>query len=585
MFPARNICFILCGIAGVTILVYLPGLNAPFILDDYPSIVHHTKMHQLSSFWDLLSLTELPSRPLLNMSFWVNYRLHGLSVFGYHITNLVLHILNSFLLFSLLTVFFKERIYIVSLLTLLFAVHPIHSEAVLYTVQRSELLLFFFTLLSFRCYLSYRKTEQKGLLGIALLFAFCSHLSKESSFILPFLIYGYDYFYLSEKRIQPRHLLFLLVSLTVPLLFLLISSNPHENAWGASGLPWLPFVWTQFEVILFYMGSLIFPFYLNLEHDFQLSQNFFNVRTLLSFSCIITMLVGAWRMRKTARLFGFAVYWFFLTVAYRNSIIPNADFVVDYALYLPSVGFIMIVGVAFLKLEKYNMPLVKATGVGFALMLCVLTPLRAALYADGIKIWKDAVSKSPHKIRARNNLALMYALKDMPKKAQKEFEYLVEHYPKYVKAKTNLARYYLKGGKTRQALNLYEEVLALTPKNSKAYQMLAYYYLKNNFLVQAWQVCQKWVEIAPNNEEVYFIRGMVLYRRQKYTKAIGAFQKALMLNHKSAPIRYYLSKVLAGEGKYAEALKVIEEAKNIAPKDRKILALHKEILNLIHDIL
>ena len=577
MFRLRNICFILCGIAVLTFLVYLPGLHAPFILDDYASIVHQIKLHYLSGLGDLLSLPELATRPLLNISFWINYKIHGLSVFGYHLTNLVLHILNSFLLFSVLTIFFKNRIYSVSILTLCFAIHPVHSEAVLYITQRSELLLFFFILLSFRLYLVYRTTQNKFMLICALLTAFCSHLSKESSLILPFLIYSYDYFYLSEKRIQPRHLLFLIVSLTVPALFLFVSVNPHEYSWGSIGVSGWAFMWTQFKVILFYIGLMLWPTRLNLEYDFPLSQSFLDVSTLVAFGCIIAILLAAWCYRKKERLFSFAVCWFFLTLAYRNSIIPNKDFVVDYALYLPSVGFFMVMGLAFSHLEKKKKIFTNVSVGGFALWLCVLTSQRAALYADGIKIWKDTLAKSPHKTMARNNLAYMYELKGMSNEAKEEFEYLVKHHPNNVTAKTNLARYYLKEGKTQEALKLYKDVLALTPKDSKAFQMLAYFYLKNNFLEQAWQVCQKWAQVVPDDEEVYFIEGMILSRQFNTKKAIHAFQKALTLNQKSVPIRYYLSKLLVKEKRFNEALKIIEEAKKVASKDQKILALYEKI--------
>ncbi|MBI3018756.1 MAG: tetratricopeptide repeat protein [Deltaproteobacteria bacterium] len=309
-------------------------------------------------------------------------------------------------------------------------------------------------------------------------------------------------------------------------------------------LAWLPFVWTQFKVIVFYMGLFIYPLNLNLDHDFALTTHFFEWQTLFSSVFILGLLCLIWGVRKKEKILCFGLFWFFLALSIRNSIIPNVDFVADRALYVASIG--LLIGLGWFIQKISLKPVFVLSALTFYIVyLGILTTQRAQMYQEDIQIWKDSVQKSPFKPRPRSHLAFAYEKAGYVEKAKEEYEFLARAYPPYANAKINLSRFYFKEGKVNEAIVLCLDAIKLNPSDSSAYHNLAFYYLNQRKFQKAWDITLSWIKIAPEDAFIYFVRGMIHVAHKRCEAAIEDFKKALVYNPSHQPSRFYLRQCLS----------------------------------------
>src|SRR5690349_6092931 len=165
-----SVALLLAFFIGV---VYVPAVNTPFIFDDLVGI---TQNDSIVSLWPLVGFSkpgplnpppEHPTsgRPLVNLSFAINYRLGGLDPVGYHVFNVVLHFCNAMLVWALMRrtlrlpyfngTFDRSAEWLALAIAMLWALHPLQTEAVIYATQRTELMMAFFYVATIYCSLRY----------------------------------------------------------------------------------------------------------------------------------------------------------------------------------------------------------------------------------------------------------------------------------------------------------------------------------------------------------------------------------------------------------------------------------------------
>ena len=365
LFAARrfNLIAFAC-IAGIILIAYSNTFTASFHFDDNPTIVENfsIKHFNWNSFWGTFSGT----RPVVNVSLWLNYQLSGLNVIGWHVFNVGFHIANSFfvylfILWTLGTPSLSARYGIraqrIALFgALLFGVHPIQTESVTYIISRTELLATFFYLATFLLFLKGAKTGKFSFYIGCFFTSLLAVESKEWAVTLPAMLLLYDFLFLSEGKLKPilsRWKVYVLVALPWGLIaYVLMTTKLSGAGFGISGerniTPWI-YMLTSFNVLWTYIRILLLPMGQNLDYSYPLAKTLFEFPTMLSFLGHITVIaVAVWcYFKKRWTLIPFGIIWFYITLSPTQSFVPILDVIFEHRVYLPSIGFFIAFVTAF----------------------------------------------------------------------------------------------------------------------------------------------------------------------------------------------------------------------------------------------
>ncbi|MDO9287293.1 MAG: hypothetical protein Q7T83_00725 [Thermodesulfovibrionales bacterium] len=378
-------------IALITFLAYSNSFNSAFHFDDYSSIITHPYIKSMNNipYFFYYNGSPLISRPVTMATFAVNFAIGGLDPFSYHVMSFFIHLANAILVYILLVLTLKNRVngYVnISLFAaLMFAAHPIQTQAVTYIVQRAEILSSFFYLLSLVMFIkaSLKQVEAKVKIKIksfststltfyslSILSSVLAMGSKEIAVTLPVVILLYDFFFLSDgdiKTLSRRwavHLLFFMTLISL-MYFMggLVKSFVATDAVSlpptsgieaeTSSISRHEYFLTQFRVIWTYIKLLILPINQNLDYNYGLSRGLLTpLTTLFGGIGIITFFGLAVFFFKRQKVISFFILWFFLILAPTSSVAILPDVIFEHRMYLPSLGYFVIFALGAFKVSE-----------------------------------------------------------------------------------------------------------------------------------------------------------------------------------------------------------------------------------------
>lgn len=471
----RMVHIVLLILAGSA--VYLNSFNVPFILDDHYSIVFNGKK-------DLLEhLLHGSSRRVADITFALNYRIHGMQVAGYHLTNLAIHLSASMLLYfmmvsavSALRISFaaeecaaeepcKVEQLIPFAVALLFVIHPVQTQAVTYIIQRYTSLATLFYLLSALFYIRGRLAfERNGMCRktwlmacLALIAGLLALGSKQIAVTLPLMLCLLELVLFRGRLINRRFFVVCGLLLTIILAIVLVKWHgssfddflfdlrhaTSEDLFTSRTTYFL----TQTRVVVTYLRLLCLPVGQSLVHDSPLYTSLFTMPVMASLALhimLVTIAVILYRMSGKhlasderlsgvlQRLASLGIFWFYIAMMVESSVFPITDIIFEHRLYLPSAGFFMTVtALAALAVQgrRRAMKVACVMLVTVSILLGSMTISRNQIWNDSLTLWEDAVSKSPDKWLAIANLAGEYMSRRMPEKALPLFVRALEIHP------------------------------------------------------------------------------------------------------------------------------------------------------------
>ncbi len=583
-------------IAASTILVYSNTFHASFHFDDIPSIVENQNLRDLHSQWPPLG-----SRYLGYLSFALNYRLGGLEVFGYHLTNLLIHVCNGLLIFWLTAITLRTPAlrhaqagpllprYLPLTAGLLFALHPIQTQAVTYIVQRFASLATLFFLLSVALYARARialdgdsplRLRARALYGLSIVTAAAAMKTKEISFTLPFVVAGYEWlFFRRQRRLCAVIPLAVIAALLLPLDLLtpedrkladLFSEGSHFAA-EAPEIPRTVYFLTQSRVVATYLRLFLLPIGQNFDHDIRLSSSLADPRVLFAVAILGAVVASAVlllrRAGRTNTVPGVLVFsgvaWFFVTLSVESSIIPIRDVIFEHRLYLPSAGAAIAVGTMLLwAIERLRF----TRSVQAALALLVTAgPLSAATYArnfvwkDELALWSDTVAKSPDKARPHNMLGVEYRAEGRLDDAIREYQQAIRVDHSMAEAYNNLGDAFQLKGELENAENEYREAIRIEPALAVAHYNLGLACEARGRIEEAEHEYREALRLEPELRLVAHVSlGRILIQLGRADEAVEHYRHAL--ETKSRPdIVISLAEALEAAGRRAEALTAYQD--------------------------
>jgi tetratricopeptide (TPR) repeat protein len=594
-------------IALSVLAVYSNAYDCPFVFDDERSIVERETIRDPRNYTSLAEL--LKPRAIVDLTFALNYSLGRLEPFGYHLVNILIHILNGLLAYWLALAVLgqlseaepshrpkktkkkirKNRasddgcpsIEMASLFAaLIFVLHPVQTQAVTYIVQRyaSVSTLFYLSSLLFymRARISARGASRDprtaGIYSsyfLSILFAVAAFLSKQNAASLPAAILLVEWMLFDRtwqgwKKKLPWIALF---SLLWALLVLFVAGLFSGGVEGAglledvSGLAketerigrW-QYLCTQFNVLVIYIRLLFLPVQQNLDYVYPFKEGFLDGFTPLAFLFLAGVAALGIRNLERRPAISFGIFYFFITLSVESSIIPIRDALFEHRLYLPMFGFALLVSHFVLHLLSGRQPWMLFSAAAILLALGAATYARNSVWRDGTALWSDVVSKSPHNHRAHNNLANALAEKGRLEEAIEQYETALRIHPDYDKAHNNLANALEEQGQTDRAIRHYREALRLNPDYAKAHANLANALIGRGRNDEAIEHYREALGVRPGNAQAHSDLGVALGRRGRIDEAIEQYREALHLRPDFPEAHYNLANALRRRGRTDEAI-------------------------------
>jgi Flp pilus assembly protein TadD len=555
----------------VCIFIYSNILNSSFVFDDRVNIHHNPNIRLTKLTLDGIINAGFKSlashRPVANVSFALNYYFHRYDVLGFHLVNILIHVITGIILFYFIKVTLvlsnfrnikiepeknaspnkqncsiqnsinanistpprsldptsTQLLFIAFFSTFIWLVHPIQTQTVSYVVQRMNSMAAMFYILSLLFYVKGRlaNTKRKKLILFlgSMLSGILSLGSKEIAATLPFFILLYEWFFfqtVSLKWLKRHSIYFICIFLFVILLaFFFLGTNPIKvilSTYNTRDFTLWQRVLTEFRVVIFYMSLLIFPHpeRLNLLHDFSISHSFIDpITTLLSFIAIAGLMVTAIWLAKRERLLSFCILWFLGHLVIESSVL-GLEIIFEHRVYLPSMFFILaLVSLAYRFVNSKRI---------LCVLLCVVviifslwTYQRNIVWSDDVILWKDSVKKSPHQFRQNYNLGIALASRGNVDDAIKQYCIALKFNPAHAKTYYGLGNALARKGDARAAIYNYNKAL----------------------------------EINPNYLEAHYNKSRILLNQGKIEEAVDSYQKALIINSEMTQVLYNLSWIYA----------------------------------------
>ena len=575
--------------------VYYNSLNAPFTFDDISKIVENTDIQKLSNLKTKLVYPygkirffnrNDPSRPIVYLTFTLNYYFGKLNTFGYHLFNLVIHIFNAILLFFLTKkiVFYlykKDFVVFSFFVALFFAVHPINTSAVTYIFSRSDILATFFYISSLMFFIKTFEKNKKLYVFSLMCFIFAL-LSKQIAVTLPAVVLIFDYIFLSDfsikKTIEKKyyHIPFWIL-LIIYVLFRYFYLGGIGDVEAKAGGTWnrYSYLIIQPYIILKYLRLLLVPNRLCSDHLIN-PVRILELKTIISFVSLAGIFWLIYRIyrKKTnnSKILLFCVLWFFIILSPTSSFFPTTSVLVENRLYLSGFGFyFLLVFLYFSIFKSFNLS-------NFSIFLmCVHifllsygTIKRNQLYQQPILIWQDVISKYPNNSNAHNNFGVLSKNSNKLKEAEKEYREAIRINPNNVEAHSNLGLLLYDLKRFEEAEKEYREAIRIDPNNAGSHYNLGLLLYNSKRYEEAEKEYRTAIRINPNYAEAYNNLGILLYTSKRYEEAEKEYREAIRINPNYANAYKNLGILYDELKEYNKALQEYETALRLSPDNNLI---------------
>ncbi len=502
------------------LLIYIPALKNDFVNWDDGLYVYENINIQSLNFQSLRwMLTEFHAGlwlPLTWFSHAIDYAFWGLDPFGHHLTSIILHALNTLLVFFLvirLLVKAKESngmslpskkplsnlaqaLIVAGVTALIFGIHPLHVESVAWVAERKDVLCAFFFLLSLYFYISYTSTTHKRhrlRWFIIVLFLFLMALmSKPMAVTLPVTLLLLDVYPLKRIGRYSGNNLWVLIE-KIPFFALSIASGVitivAQSGGGAiKNIHPVARMLNALRSLVFYMEKMIWPVELAPFYPLPKSIYVFDIKYMISGIIVLAVTGGCfWMLKRGKSLFFIAWSYYVVTLFPTLGIIQvGSQAAADRFTYLPSISLFLLFGigiawasrqkVAFSMLSKISRTLIVVFTFTIISLLGYLTVKQIMIWRNSEIMWSYVISIFPNTHVAHNNLGNAYYKKGMLDEAIAEHKKALIIEPNYVNTYNKLALVFETQGKIRDAINAYREAIRLEPNHAMAYNNLAWIY-------------------------------------------------------------------------------------------------------------
>ncbi|MCX5680262.1 MAG: tetratricopeptide repeat protein [Candidatus Omnitrophica bacterium] len=544
---------VLISIALIIVLgfaAYANSLNGQFIRDDNDlirdnpyikngisnALVYFTKNIAIGSGQKWNSY-----RPIQMITYAAEYPVWTLNVIGYHLTNILLHILTALFVYWLINILYNDNL--LSLIAgALFVANPLHTEAVAYISGRADSLSAVFLLLCLIFYIKSVSLKRVIFYIPAILTYILAVFSRENSLILPALLLLYHYTF----RVKIKLKWFLpILGVTFIYIFLratVLKFSLSNIVYTTTLLERIP---GFFAAVTDYLKLLLLPLDLHTGYGVVVFSPA-HPKVISGILISVFLLIYAFKKRKTRSPAFFSICWFFISLLPQSNLYPINAYMAEHWLYLPSIGFFLLLseGLSSLcKTEKF-----KILGAAFVI---ILLGISLSLTIGQNKYWKDPVSffkrtlgYTPNDYVTYNLLGNAYEHSGNVADAVKAYKKAIEVNPNYEIPRYNLGTIYYNSGRKDEAIGLYKKAIEIKPDYSQAYLNLGSAYYDTGKTEEAIAAYEKAAKNNPGCAEAYYNLGVAYSGIGKKKEAISAYEKTLEIDPSDADAQRNLQQLI-----------------------------------------
>ena len=598
-------------IAALGLVAYANGLRNGFHFDDYEGIVENPVLRDLKNIPSFFVkplifrfIYDLDWRPILQITYALNYAIHGADPTVFHATDLLFHICAASMIFLIVGEILRQSagravsitalplVWIALAPALLFVVHTVNTQTVNYIWARSSLLAALFYMAAVYCHLRgpFNARESGSRLwhaGALLAFAF-GLATKATAVSLPAMLLAYEVLllnpawrnpltlYLKEPRRILKHLptaavligyLWLRIELTPRVTYQLIAA-PLGGDWFGGRRTYL---FTQFRAWVYYLKLYLWPDPLIFDYSgFGWSRSFLDARVLVSLAIVAAIIVAAWLVRKRDPLLAFGAAWFFIALLPEASIFVRPDEVTGHRPYLAYAGLSIAVVLFTVtaadalrrRLHSTSWPDARFTAVCGAALAVAVAALTAATirrnldWRDDVVLWTDVLKKDPGNTRALNVLGIEYAQRG-------DYALARQFLDEALRATPGKAETYLRRGAVNMLVGDYDAALADLnfALAKKKWLVLGYIYRGDVYRAtrryeEAEKDYQTALGINATALDAYYGIALINWERRRLPEATAACRKLLELERDNPRGYLCLGSLLMHQGMFGDAMKI-----------------------------
>lgn len=607
--PAARSLIAAVVLAVAAAAVYGRALSSPLIFDDQSTIVNNQSIRQL---WPLVGTAAAPGplrppaqfctagRPLVNLTLAANYHLGELNPWGYHVFNLAVHALNAWLLWALLRqtlllpyfegAFAGQADWLALSVALLWAVHPLQTEAVQYVTQRTELLVgtcYLATLLaSVHYWLAGSPAARRRWLAAAALFCASGMACKEVMVTAPVvvLLYQYTFFTGSCRRaLRESWPLYAALAVGWALLLALNLGGPRSDTAGFHlGVRLLTWWYTQAKVLLLYVQLVFWPWPLVIHYDIPYLETFAAAWRWVAIAALLLIAACVLVRQRTTEGFVAATALLILLPTLVTPIIT--EIAAERRMYLPSAVILALAIVGAYQYFSAKVRGAKMVGVtppapvwSGAIAIVAMLALtataaafsahRLAAYHDLVSMWQDTLLHQPANPKVYNNLGVALVEVGRHDEAVHNFEQAVRLSPDFAEARFNLAAEMRKAGRHEDAVANYESGLRFVPGYAQGRYELGAELFALDRRDDAIEQLRQAVRLAPDHVQANYLLGQCLLDRGDVAGARPLADTALKIAPRFAPVHRLLGDLLVAEDDLSAAEREYRTSLELWPED------------------
>jgi len=490
---------------SLTVVAYLPSLRGEFVFDDHELIAENPMLQAKDGLYRFWFTAESPDyRPMTWSLWWLERRLWGTNPIGYHVVNVLLHAVDSVLVWLILR---RLRIPAAWLAAAVFAVHPVNVATVAWVSEQKNTLSMLFYALAILLYLRFDEVNRWRWYMLSLAAFFLALLSKTAVVMLPVALLGCVWWV--RGRIRRRDWLCCVPYFAASLILAVVTIVQHHRALGGTAVRTGGFasrLVTAGCVPWFYLSKALLPFNLTVIYPrWEIGASHW-VSFVPGIVLIGGLFVFWWKRQSWGRplLFGlgyfvvmlFPVLGFFDQAFYRYSLVA------DHWQYFSIVGVIALVVAAGKKIGdrigKHSRNWGAVMGMAVLTVLAVATWRRSWVYADDETLWRDNAAKNPHAWLAYYNIGVALEKAGRMEEAIAPWEQALRIKPDYIEAHYNLGIALGQLGREEDAIGHWEQALRIKPDFAEAQYNLGVALLRVGRTEEAMEHWEQALRIDPD---------------------------------------------------------------------------------------
>lgn len=537
----------------LTLGVYLNSnvLNSPFLFDDDHVIQKNLQVRNPEMANSLRQA--FMARSLVTLTFALNFRTSGLNPMPYHVTNIAIHLINCLIVIALIHavlsmpgILVKQEVKqaVAGFGALMFGLHPIQTQAVIFISQRFTLMAAGFYMLSALCYLKARHYQISHartahpfpvlLFAGTFVFWACALMSKQNSASLPLMLLAAEFILVDGSwTVWKKRIPWLLGAAVTLFLAGLFLAGAFKGSWSAQSIlarldmisretgkisRW-DYLCTQFQVIILYLKLILWPSGLHLEWQYPFSRGLFDGYSLHALVLLLLIMAAAAKLRKAQPVICFGITWFFIALVVESSVFPIQDALFEHRVYLPLTGLLIAFNFFLIQFAVAHWK----AGLILAPILCMVLGTaawkRTEAWKSEIAVWKDSAEKSPENPKALINLGMAYGKAGQYDRAYDALMETVKIEPKASRAYLNLGNIYRIRKQYGKAVAMFRQTIALNPFDALAFHNLGCLYMDLGKLDLALIPLKKAVQLRRSDPVYPAALGKLYIRREEYGKA------------------------------------------------------------------